>query len=106
MKIIVDAMGGDHAPSEIIKGSMLAVDKYGIDVILVGNEKQIKNCAADNNITLKNCEIVNADDIITMHDDARTVIKSKPNSSMAVGFNLLNEGRGDAFVSAGNTGAL
>ncbi|MDE6470719.1 MAG: phosphate acyltransferase PlsX [Eubacterium sp.] len=106
MKIIVDAMGGDHAPLEIIKGAMLAVDEYGIDVILVGNEKQIKRCVADNSITLKRCEIVNTDDVITMHDDARAVIKAKQNSSMAVGFKLLNEGRGDAFVSAGNTGAI
>lgn len=106
MKIIIDAMGGDNAPLEIIKGSMLAVDEYGIDVILVGNEEQIKRCAAENRITLKNCEIVNADDVITMHDDAKAVLKSKPDSSMAVGFKLLNEGVGDAFVSAGNTGAI
>lgn len=106
MKIIIDAMGGDHAPLEIIKGSMLAVDEYGIDVVLVGNEQLIKSCAADNNITLKSCEIVHTDEVITMHDDARAIIKAKQNSSMAVGFALLNEGRGDAFVSAGNTGAI
>lgn len=106
MKIIIDAMGGDNAPLEIIKGSMLAVDEYAIDVVLVGNEELIKNCAADNNIHLKSCEIVNTDELITMHDDAGAVIKSKQNSSMAVGFQLLNDGKGDAFVSAGNTGAI
>lgn len=106
MKIIVDAMGGDNAPSEIIKGSMLAAEEYGVDIVLVGREEEIGRCAADNNITLKKAEIVNANDVITMHDDAKSVLKAKPDSSMAVGFHLLNEGRGDAFVSAGNTGAI
>lgn len=106
MKIIVDAFGGDNAPLEIIKGSMLAVEEYGIDIILVGDEEKINNCVSDNGITLKNTEIVDAKGIITMHDDAKSVLKEKADSSMAVGFKLLNEGRGDAFVSAGNTGAV
>lgn len=106
MKIIVDAMGGDNAPIEIIKGTMLAVDEYGISAVLVGDEDIIRKCAADNKIELKNTEIVDAKDIITMHDDAKTVLKKKSDSSMAVGFRLLNEGAGDAFVSAGNTGAI
>ena len=107
MKIIVDAMGGDNAPLEIIKGAMLAVDEYGIDeIILVGKEDEINKCVNDNGITLKSTSIVHADDVITMHDNPKDVLKAKPNSSMAVGFRLLNEGRGDAFVSAGNTGAI
>ncbi len=106
MKIIIDAFGGDNAPLEIIKGSMLAVEEYGIDIILVGDEEKINNCVLDNGITLKNTEIVDAKGIITMHDDAKSVLKEKADSSMAVGFKLLNEGKGDAFVSAGNTGAV
>lgn len=106
MKIIVDAFGGDNAPLEIIKGSMLAVEEYGIDIILVGDENKINTCLADNGIILKNTEIVDAKGIITMHDDAKSVLKEKADSSMAVGFKLLNEGKGDAFVSAGNTGAV
>ncbi len=106
MKIIADAFGGDNAPLEIIKGSMLAVDEYNIDIILVGDKEKINKCCADNNITLKRTEIVNAKDVITMHDNARSVLKEKAESSMAVGFRLLNEGKGDAFVSAGNTGAV
>ncbi len=106
MKIIIDAHGGDNAPLEIIKGAMLAVDEYGIDVLLVGNEKIINKCVKENNIILKNTEIVNTTDVITMYDDAKSVLKKKSDSSMAVGFRLLNEGRGDAFVSAGNTGAI
>lgn len=107
MRIIVDAMGGDNAPLEIIKGSMLAVDEFNIDeIIFVGNKDVINSCVADNNIQLKNTTIVDCKDVISMCDDAKVVLKDKPDSSMAVGFRLLNEGRGDAFVSAGNTGAV
>ena len=106
MKIIVDAMGGDNAPKEIIKGSMLAAEEYGADIVFVGDKKVISQCAEENSVDLKNSEIVNASGVITMHDDAKSVLKEKSDSSMAVGFALLNEGRGDAFVSAGNTGAV
>ena len=106
MKIIVDAMGGDNAPKEIIKGSMLAAEEYGADIVFVGDKKVISQCAEENSVDLKNSEIVNASSVITMHDDAKSVLKEKSDSSMAVGFALLNEGRGDAFVSAGNTGAV
>ena len=107
MKIIVDAMGGDNAPLEIIKGTMLAVDEYAIDeVLLLGDENVINDCVKDNNITLKNTRIINCTQVIDNCDDARTVLKGKPDSSMAVGFKLLNDGNGDAFVSAGNTGAI
>ncbi len=106
MNIIIDAFGGDNAPLEIIKGAMLAVKEYAVNVILVGDKNKINKCAGENNIALENCEIVDAKDIITMHDDARCVLKEKNESSMAVGFRLLNEGKGDAFVSAGNTGAV
>lgn len=107
MKILVDAMGGDNAPLEIIKGAMLAVDEYDIEeIILIGDEEKINSCVKENNITLKNTTIVHASEVIENCDDAKMVLKGKPNSSMSIGFKLLNEGRGDAFVSAGNTGAI
>lgn len=107
MRIIVDAMGGDNAPLEIIKGSMLALDEFDIDeIILVGDENKINACVRENNIDLRKTKIVHCTDVITMSDSPKSVLKAKPDSSMAVGFRLLNEGRGDAFVSAGNTGAL
>lgn len=106
MKIIVDAFGGDNAPAEIIKGSMLACDEYNVDIILTGDKSKINECVNKNGIDLKKTEIVDAGEVITMHDDAKSVLKEKSDSSMAVGFRLLNEGRGDAFVSAGNTGAI
>ena len=107
MTIIVDAMGGDNAPLEIIKGSLLALDEFNIDeIILVGDEEKIKSCATENGLELEKMSIVNCSDVIDMCDDPTSVLKAKPDSSMAVGFRLLNEGAGDAFVSAGNTGAI
>lgn len=106
MKIIVDAFGGDNAPAEIIKGSMLACDEYNVDIILTGDKNKINECVNKNGIDLKKTEIVDTGEVITMHDDAKSVLKEKSDSSMAVGFRLLNEGKGDAFVSAGNTGAI
>lgn len=107
MKIIVDAMGGDNAPLEIIKGSQLALDEFDIDeIILTGDEDAINKCITDNNITLNKTTVHHCSEVIDMCDDAKSVLKGKPDSSMAVGFKLLNEGAGDAFVSAGNTGAL
>ena len=105
-RIIIDAKGGDNAPLEILKGTYLAVKEYGIKPVLVGNEEVIKKCAKDNNIALNNTKIVNSNSVISMHDDAKCVLKEKSDSSMAVGFKLLNDGEGDAFVSAGNTGCV
>lgn len=106
MKIIVDAFGGDNAPLEIIKGCALAVEEFGVNIILTGSESIIRKTCEDNKISLSNIEIVNCSEVITMDDSANAVIKTKKDSSMAVGFRLLNEGKGDAFISAGNSGAL
>ncbi|MBE6720701.1 MAG: phosphate acyltransferase PlsX [Ruminococcaceae bacterium] len=107
MRIIVDAMGGDNAPLEIIKGSLMAIDEFNIDeVILVGDENKINSCIKDNGIELKKISVHHCTDVIQMCDEPSSVLKEKPDSSLAVGFRLLNEGVGDAFVSAGNTGAI
>lgn len=106
MKIIVDAFGGDNAPLEIIKGCAESVAKFGVDIILTGKETKIREVAAQNNISLDRIEIEDCDDVITMHDSAESVVKTKKDSSMAVGFRLLAQGKGDAFLSAGNSGAL
>ncbi len=106
MKIIVDAFGGDNAPLEIIKGCALSVEELGANIILTGNEKIIRETAEKNGISLNNIEIEDCNEVITMDDKADAVLKTKKDSSMAVGFRLLNEGRGDAFISAGNSGAL
>ena len=106
MKIIIDAFGGDNAPLEIIKGSALAVKDLGAEIILTGNEAEIKRVASENNISLENIQIEDCDEVITMEDEPIAVRKTKKNSSMTVGFRLLNEGKGDAFISCGNSGAL
>ena len=105
MKIIIDAFGGDNAPLEIIKGAADAVSELGAEIILVGDEKKINEVISKNNITAK-MEIYHADDVISMEDDPTSILKAKSGSSMAVGLKLLSEGKGDAFVSAGSTGAL
>ena len=107
MKIIVDAFGGDNAPLEIIKGCAEAVAEFDdLSIILTGDEGKILKVAHDNNISLDRIEIHHCTEVITMDDHADAVLKSKKDSSMAVGFNLLKNGEGDAFVSAGNSGAL
>ncbi len=106
MKIIVDAFGGDNAPLEIIKGCAEAVKEYNINIILTGSESEIRRVAQQNSISLDGIEIADCDEVITMHDSAESVLKTKKNSSMAVGLRLLNEDKGQAFISAGNSGAL
>lgn len=106
MKIIIDAFGGDNAPLEIIKGARLAKDEFGVDILLTGNKDVIRSVADENDINISDIEIAHADEIITMEDDPSSVIRTKKNSSMALGFNLLKSGDGDAFISAGNSGAL
>lgn len=106
MKIIVDAFGGDHAPLAILQGAELAVKEYGVEILLAGSEQKIKQCAAQNGVDLTNMTILPAEEVISMHDDPTAVVKTKKQSSMAVGLRTLAEGAGDAFVSAGSTGAL
>lgn len=105
MDIIIDAMGGDNAPKEIVEGAVLASQKYKSKLILVGNqpviEKHLRECGADT----RALEIVHTEGVITMEDDPLSVVRAKKDSSMGVGLRMLKES-GDAFVSAGNTGAL
>lgn len=108
MKIILDAMGGDHAPQAPVLGAIEAAKLYGSQITLVGRGEEILNVLKQNGIdTLPSgIEIANADDVVDMHDDPANVIRKKPNSSMVVGLKMLSEGQGDAFISAGSTGAL
>ncbi len=106
MKIIVDAFGGDNAPLEVIKGAAEAVAKLDVEVVLTGNEKIIKDVAAENGISLEKISIIHTESVIDIHEEPTEVIKGKADCSMAVGLKALAEGQGDAFVSAGSTGAL
>ena len=106
MKIIVDAFGGDNAPLEIIKASRMACDEFGYEIILVGDESKIISVAEENKISLQNITVEHAPDVISMEEHPTEILKSKINSSMAKGLRMLSEDKGDAFVSAGNSGAL
>ena len=100
MKIILDAMGGDHAPEAPVLGAIEAAKTFGAQITLVGRGEEILNALA------AGVEIANADDVVDMHDDPATVIRSRKNSSMVIGLKMLADGQGDAFISAGSTGAL
>lgn len=107
MKIILDAMGGDNAPAEILKGAAAALAKWPeLTIIAVGQQEVIRSCAAENGVDLSRMEIVNASETIEMSDEPARAIRSKKDSSIVVGLHLLADGKGDAFVSAGSTGAL
>ena len=107
MKIIVDAMGGDNAPLEIVKGALRAARELHVELLLVGKEEAIREILdREGQSDLSGIEIVDARDVITMEDDPSTATRRKKDSSMSVALNLLRDGRGDALVSAGSTGAL
>lgn len=108
MKIILDAMGGDNAPEAAVLGAFEAAKKYGSEIILVGRGASILEVMGNHGIAdlSEGVEIFNADDVVDMHDDPASVIHKRKNSSMVLGLKLLADGKGDAFVSAGSTGAL
>ena len=107
MRIIVDAMGGDNAPESAVWGGALAAKEYGEEVLLVGKPEVVANVLKEKGLSdVKGITIMPANDLVDMHDDPATVLRRKPDSSMAVAFKLLKAGEGDALVSAGNTGAL
>ena len=108
MKIILDAMGGDNAPEAPVLGAIDAVKTYGAEIVLVGRGQEILEVLKKNGLDNlpEGIEIAHADDVVDMHDDPGTVIHKRKNSSMVIGLKMLAEGKGDAFVSAGSTGAL
>ena len=108
MKIIVDAMGGDNAPDEIVLGAVQAAKEFQTEIVLVGRGEDILRGMKANGLdTLpEGVEIANAEDMVDMHDDPTQVVQQHKNSSMVVGLKMLADGAGDAFISAGNTGAL
>ena len=108
MKIILDAMGGDHAPQAPVMGAVAAAREFGCHITLVGRGEEILAVLKQNNIDNlpDGLEIANAEDVVDMHDDPAAVIHKRKDSSMVVGLKMLADGQGDAFISAGSTGAL
>jgi glycerol-3-phosphate acyltransferase PlsX len=105
MRIILDAMGSDRNPVPDVEGAVLAAREYGITIVLVGDQAKIAAELARHDTTGLLLEIVHAPEAIAMDDRPGVVGRSKPDSSMHVGLHLVKEGKGDAFVTAGNTGA-
>ena len=112
MKILIDAMGGDNSPDEIIKGSVNAIDELESEIVLIGKEElinqKVKEIYGKDNIkeVSPRISIKNAEEVIENCESPTEAIKKKKDSSMVVAFNMLKNGEGDAFVSAGSTGAF
>lgn len=108
MKIIIDAMGGDNAPQEIVVGALRAAKEFNVQLVLVGRGEEILAAmrAGGWDTLPDGVEIANAEDVVDMHADPAEVLKKHKGSSMVQGLKMLSDGQGDAFISAGNTGAL
>lgn len=107
MRIVVDAFGGDNAPLEIVKGAADASMQFNTEITLTGKQSEIEQIITENNLKFfGQLTIIDTDDVISMHDDPTTILKSHSNSSMALAFKELCDGKADAFVSAGSTGAI
>ena len=106
LKIILDAFGGDNAPVETIKGAAMAVAEYGVKIILTGDEQEIRRVAGEQEVSLDGIELVHAPQVIPVCAEPTSIMKEYAGSSLAVGLRLLAEGKGDAFVTAGSSGAL
>ncbi len=108
MNIGIDMMGGDFAPLEAIKGveEFLSVNTGAIKLHLIGDQQAVENLLEEYKIDASKFEIVHADQVIDMHEHPTKALKEKQRSSIAIGFHLLSTAKIDAFISAGNTGAM
>ncbi|MGZ5287173.1 MAG: phosphate--acyl-ACP acyltransferase, partial [Flavisolibacter sp.] len=106
MKIGIDMMGGDFAPLEAIKGIQQYLESGTARLVLVGDEEKINAVLKEHPLDPSSFTIVHAPQVIDMHDHPTRALREKPLSSIAVGFQLLSTGKTDAFISAGNTGAM
>jgi glycerol-3-phosphate acyltransferase PlsX len=104
-RIAVDAMGGDHAPKEIVAGAIRASEELDVDLLLVGDPVPIQTYLDQHHTTKSNIEIVAADGVVSMEEEALTGVRRKPNSSINVAMGLVKEKRAEAVVSAGHSGA-
>ena len=108
MNIGIDMMGGDFAPLEAVKGVLLYLSGHNVpaDLVLIGDKEQIEKLLAEHNLPIEHIKVVHAEQVIDMHEHPTKALKEKQKSSIAIGFHLLASGKMDAFISAGNTGAM
>lgn len=105
MKVIVDAFGGDNAPLEIVLGVAAAISEYGVEAVLCGDKQSLRTLIAAQNIPMNGISFAHAKSVMPVEAEPTEILKSYKDSSMAVGMKLLADGGGDAFVTAGSTGA-
>jgi glycerol-3-phosphate acyltransferase PlsX len=105
MRIIVDAYGGDNAPLEILKGTADAVAELGVEAVICGDENALRKLAEENAVSLAGCTFAHAAGNIPVEVEPTLILQDYADCSMAVGMRLLAEGKGDAIVTAGSTGA-
>lgn len=108
IRIVVDAMGGDFAPLNDVSGAIIAAEEKSgsLEIILAGKENLIREELVKHKVNLKNISVADAKEVITMEDSPIESLKTKPDSSISIGINLVKEKKADAFISAGNTGAV
>lgn len=106
MRIALDAMGGDHAPGVVVEGAILAAREYGVEIALVGPEDTVSAELARHEHSGLNISVVHAEEVVGMEEHAVAALRQKRRSSIAVGVSMVREGQADAFVSAGNSGAV
>lgn len=108
MNIGIDMMGGDYAPLEAVKGVQLYLSGHNIPagLVLIGDKSRIETLLAEHNVSSENLKVIHAEQVIDMHEHPTKALRQKPKSSIAIGFNLLASAEMDAFISAGNTGAM
>ena len=106
MKIIIDAMGGDNAPQAPVEAAARAVSGLGVEIVLVGKKDIVEGELAKHTYDNSKISVVNADEVITNHEEPAKAVRSKKDASVVVCANMLKKGEGDAMLSMGNTGAL
>lgn len=106
MNIMIDGMGGDHAPEEIVKGAVQAAKEISGTVSIIGQEDRINECLQAMNWNGDNIEVVNATEVISNNESPAMAVRKKKDSSISKGMRMLKEGEVDAFISGGSTGAL
>jgi glycerol-3-phosphate acyltransferase PlsX len=104
MRIVLDAMGGDHAPEVVVEGGVMAAREYGIEVVLVGPQEVVRAELAKHDTAGLSLPVVHASQVIEMTDKPSMAAREKKDSSMVVGMNLVKNGEADAFTTAGNSG--
>ena len=106
MNIMIDGVGGDHAPEEIVKGAVQAAKEISGTVSIIGREERINECLQALNWNGDNIEVVNATEVISNNESPAMAVRRKKDSSISKGMRMLKEGEVDAFISGGSTGAL